>query len=187
MAYSKRVWTDSPLEMVTYEDFNRIEEGIEANDLEISKQKDATKEGSLAKQIADIKDETQEGSLAQKIADAEEQINVLTEVQEVELLNGWQHTNGTKNVKVVRTGNIVSITDLFQSGVKKEPTVIFQLPEGTRPLKGFDLSVESYTDSPWSPNKMTFSFSTSGSVTVRGTPTDTYVRFVISFACDWEG
>lgn len=75
MSYTKRVWENTG-EEVTYEDFNRIEEGIEANDLEISKQKDATKEGSLAKQIADIKDETQEGSLAQKIADAEEQINV---------------------------------------------------------------------------------------------------------------
>ena len=74
MSYTKRVWENTG-EEVTYEDFNRIEQGIESNDLEISKQKDATKEGSLAKQIADIKDETQEGSLAQKIADAEEQIN----------------------------------------------------------------------------------------------------------------
>lgn len=32
MAYIKRTWTNSPDEAVTYEDFNRIEEGIESLD-----------------------------------------------------------------------------------------------------------------------------------------------------------
>ncbi len=36
MSYQKRIWTNSPDETVTYEDFNRIEEGIEANDQAIA-------------------------------------------------------------------------------------------------------------------------------------------------------
>ena len=77
MAYLKRVWTDSPLEEVTFEDCNRWEEGIESNDKAIADIKDTEKEGSIAKQIEDMNDPTKEGSLAKKIADAEEQINVL--------------------------------------------------------------------------------------------------------------
>lgn len=86
MSYTKRVWENTG-EEVTYEDFNRIEQGIESNDLEISKQKDATKDGTLAKQIADMNDQTKEGSLAKKIADAEEQINVLSEHVNVYILS----------------------------------------------------------------------------------------------------
>lgn len=67
MSYTKRVWTNSDTEAVTYEDFNRIEGGIEANDTE----------------IANMKDENIDGSLAAQIAENTNQINVLKEEIEI--------------------------------------------------------------------------------------------------------
>lgn len=70
MAYQGRDW-DNTGNDVTKEDFKRIENGIETNDLEIAKQKNATIPGTLARQIADMKDSEVDGSL-------QKQINVLT-------------------------------------------------------------------------------------------------------------
>ena len=88
MAYSKRVWTDSPLEMVTFEDCNRWEEGIESND----------------KAIADIKDTEKEGSIAKKIADAEEQINVLSTKSEIQIpfSSGYAQSDAAYACKITK-------------------------------------------------------------------------------------
>nr|WP_303243956.1 pyocin knob domain-containing protein [uncultured Cellulosilyticum sp.] len=51
MRYNKRNW-DNTGNDVTKNDFKRIEDGIEANDAEISNMKDESLEGSLAEQIA---------------------------------------------------------------------------------------------------------------------------------------
>lgn len=118
----------------------------------------------------------------------QEQINDLNQLKTVELLNGWQHTDGSTTFSLSRVGNTVTITDFFVTGVKTEPTVIFVLPEGCYPLKPFDIGLECYTDTPWQPTNMFFSFdSTNGYVSVRGNPTCTYVRFVCTFVCNWEG
>lgn len=53
MAYPKKIWSETVKETVYPTDLNRIENGIEANDLEITKQKNPTIPGTLAKQIAD--------------------------------------------------------------------------------------------------------------------------------------
>ena len=121
------------------------------------------------------------------IQELQEQINVLNVIEELDLLNGWKHTDDTTKIKISRVGNTVTITDFLVSGVKTDPTIIFQLPPGLRPMNAFDVGFECYTSTPWAPSKMFFSFTTSGSVSVRGTTTDTYVRFVCTFVCDWEG
>lgn len=53
MAYPKKVWSETERETFYPSDLNRMENGIEANDLEITKQKNQTIPGTLAKQIAD--------------------------------------------------------------------------------------------------------------------------------------
>ena len=53
--YAKRDWDTSGNE-VTKEDFKRIENGVEANDLEIANQKNATIPGTLAQQINVLND-----------------------------------------------------------------------------------------------------------------------------------
>lgn len=79
MSYNKKTYANTD-ETVTYEDMNRIEQGIYDNDVEISNMKDPSKEGSIAKQIADNA----------------EQINVLKDLLKnngnVELLNGCSGT-----------------------------------------------------------------------------------------------
>lgn len=70
MAYPKRDWANTGNE-VTKEDFKRIENGIEANDIEITKQKNPTIPGTLAKQIADNVTAIEENA---------NKINVLNEV-----------------------------------------------------------------------------------------------------------
>ena len=143
MSYTKRVWENTG-EEVTYEDFNRIEQGIESNDLEISKQKDATKEGSLAKQIADIKDETQEGSLAQKIADAEEQINVLNTIDSTlvpTLVGGFTRYATIGDLKYIVLGKYVEFTFLLSPpSVMPSDNVVAVLPKsinGRKPIFGY--------------------------------------------------
>ena len=51
MAYEKRVWSETEKETAYPSDFNRIEEGIEVNDLEITNQKNPTIPGTLANKI----------------------------------------------------------------------------------------------------------------------------------------
>lgn len=121
-----------------------------------------------------------EGSLANKI-------NVLNTIEEVDMLNGWQHNDGTTKCKISRVGNTVTITDFFVTGVKTDPTTIMVLPVGCKPIIAFDIGMESYTSTPFSPNTMFFSFAPNGVVSVRGTPSDTYVRFICTFVCNWEG
>lgn len=125
--------------------------------------------------------------LVSAISENREQINVLNVIEELDLLNGWKHTDDTTKISVSRVGNTVTITDFFVTGVKTDPTHIFQLPVGLRPLKAFDVGMECYTSTPWTPNKMFFSFNTDGTVSVRGNPTDIYIRFICTFVCDWEG
>lgn len=114
-------------------------------------------------------------------------INVLNTIEEVDMLNGWQHNDGTTKCKISRVGNTVTITDFFVTGVKTDPTTIMVLPVGCKPIIAFDIGMESYTSTPFSPNTMFFSFAPNGVVSVRGTPSDTYVRFICTFVCNWEG
>ena len=53
MSYPKRDWDNTGNE-VTKDDFKRIEDGVEANDLEIAKQKDSSISGTLANKINDL-------------------------------------------------------------------------------------------------------------------------------------
>lgn len=57
MSYSKRTYANTG-ETVTYEDMNRIEQGIYDNDAEIANMKDPTKEGSLANKINVLSEKT---------------------------------------------------------------------------------------------------------------------------------
>lgn len=68
MSYTKRDWDNTSNE-VTKDDFKRIENGVEANDLEIIKQKNPTIPGTLARQISDMKDDEVDGSLQKQIND----------------------------------------------------------------------------------------------------------------------
>ncbi|ADZ82566.1 hypothetical protein [Cellulosilyticum lentocellum] len=95
-----------------------------------------------------------EGTMAKQIANNTQQINVLNTIEEVDMLNGWQHNDGTTKCKISRVGNTVTITDFFVTGVKTDPTTIMVLPVGCKPIIAFDIGMESYTSTPFSPNTM---------------------------------
>lgn len=103
MAYPKKIWSETVKETVYPTDLNRIENGIEANDLEITKQKNPTIPGTLAKQIADNVTAIEENT---------NKINVLN--NERGYLNSKLVSNldTTKdNGKYVFWGNLFGITD----------------------------------------------------------------------------
>lgn len=97
MSYNKRTYQNTS-ETITYEDMNRIEQGIYDTDAEIALQKNTTVPGTLARQIADMKSVDVEGSLQQ-------QINVLTSAgfgkDLVILGNGVDILSLNKNVRAV--------------------------------------------------------------------------------------
>ena len=104
MSYNKKTYANTD-ETVTYEDMNRIEQGIYDNDVEISNMKDPSKEGSIAKQIADNA----------------EQINVL---------NG-NYTNLSKKALTSKTTAKTNLFEITEPGIYITPNSgIADLPPG---------------------------------------------------------
>ncbi|WP_410496499.1 hypothetical protein QTL86_03535 [Cellulosilyticum sp. ST5] len=148
MAYIKRTWTNSPDEAVTYEDFNRIEEGIEnldTNKLDLEK---VVNENTAL--VADKKalnaaqaNPNVEGSLANKIND------LLTKTQiplpynsgfidyATSALESYVVKNGLNECKLVI--NAKPSTGQFSAG----QTAIATLPSGYIPSKGYSVGARN--------------------------------------------
>ena len=138
MAYNKRNYSNST-ETVTFEDFNRIETGIEVNDIAISDIKDENKEGSLAKKIADNAEKINANT--EQIADNAEKIKTLN-TNKIEqnsagltLLNAWVTNSTYEKPGVIRTGNIITIKGCIKNGVTAVGTVVATIDDEYRPIK----------------------------------------------------
>lgn len=67
MAYQKRVYTDTTEEVVTYEDMNRIETGIEANDIRITELDETTAAHTTKLTELDNKNTEQDAAIGNKV------------------------------------------------------------------------------------------------------------------------
>ncbi|WP_410495008.1 hypothetical protein QTL86_12720 [Cellulosilyticum sp. ST5] len=149
MAYQERDW-DNTSNDVTKEDFKRIETGVKNNDLEITKQKNSTIPGTLAKQIVDMKDANLDGSLQKQIATNTQQINDLLTKTQIPLpynpgfidyatsaLESYVVKNGLNECKLVI--NAKPSTGQFSAG----QTAIATLPSGYIPSKGYSVGARN--------------------------------------------
>lgn len=115
MSYQKRIWTNSPDETVTYEDFNRIEEGIEANDqaianLDVSEQvEDGINTHNTSKSShQDIRDKTNVlsgGSVTLNVSDFTQIDNLTT----TGIYNFYVSTSFTKDGVSFTAGGLYTI------------------------------------------------------------------------------
>lgn len=116
MTYVKRVWSETERETAYPSDFNRIEEGIEVNDLEIEKQKNPTIPGTLAKQIAD--NVTAIGENANKINDLNGKFTQPT----ITLYGGWVANDSVPFA--VKVGTLLRVYARIKSGATASNTKI---------------------------------------------------------------
>lgn len=137
MAYNKRTYQNTD-EIITYEDMNRIEQGISDNDAEIALQKNATVPGTLAKQIADEKDASIEGSLQQQINDLKGET---WEINFSSFLNGWGHGDYRTN-RLRRIGNTVVGTMSVKVGSLNYGDTILVFPDSFKTQRGYDIFVK---------------------------------------------
>lgn len=113
MAYPKRDW-DNTGNDVTKDDFKRIENGVEANDLEIAKQKNSTIPGTLAKQIADNVVAIEENANKINVLNETEKVYVLSRVDDGSSDRIAKYTlditPGTNTIFKIRTGGSPTTT-----------------------------------------------------------------------------
>ena len=143
MSYTSRNWTNSPLETATYEDFNRIEQGIKNNDTSIA---------GLSVEVKSNKDD---------IASNANQINVLNEKFEVvqcTLLNGW-----TGEVWCYKSGRMIHFYGRISNGAQENGTIMFEAP--------FNLALEYFPVFQTTTNPVGWLYSISNQVCVHSLST----------------